>query len=419
MVPGILVASGFELWTSDGTTAGTNMLTDLNPGVSSSSPEFMTLMGTDVYFAANDGTNGKEVWRTDGTLAGTSMVADVFIGAESSFPANLTTVGNYLYFTADDGVVGSEIYKTDGTPAGTSLQGDINPGISPSNATDLTAVGNFLFCSANDGTNGTELWRSDATSATPDLQMLELFAGAFSTLPTNFIKLNDDLIFNANDGTNGYELWIANASDGSVNLVRNISPNFNSSNPTMLGLLNNEVIFSAKDSAIGVELWKTDGTEAGTILLGDLNPTQVDTSNSFPQLPFVSDGIMYFTATDDVNGWQIWRTDGTVSATQRLTDIPHDTIFNNTYKPYAVNSLSNTIINFVALGDAVGEELWKYSLDPITIADVTTTNSPLNCAGDSDGAIEVQVSGGVLLMHGVTLRLPACQLIIYRQVIIN
>ncbi len=388
-------ANGKELWTSDGTTAGTNMLVDINPGLSSGSPEHFTLFGTDVYFSANDGVNGKEIWKTDGTLVGTSMVADVFTGSESSFPANLTTVGNALYFTADDGVVGREVYKTDGTAAGTTLQGDINPGISPSNASDLYAVGNYLFLSANDGTNGTELWRSDATSATPDLQMIELFAGAFSTLPTNFIKLNDDLIFNANDGTNGYELWIANASDGSVNLVKNISPNFNSSNPVMLDVLNNEVIFAAKDSAIGVELWKTDGTEAGTILLGDLNPTVADTSNSFPQLPYISDGIMYFTATDDVNGWQIWRTDGTVSATQRLTSIPHDTIFNNSYKPYAVNIVGNTSLNFVALGDAVGEELWKYSLDPITITDVTTTNSPLNCAGDSNGAIDVLVSGGV------------------------
>ncbi len=386
--------NGLELWMSDGTAAGTNMLSDLNPGVSSSSPEYMTSLGTDVYFSANDGTNGKEIWKTDGTVAGTSMVADIFTGADSSFPTNLTAVANSLYFTADDGLVGREIYKTDGTAAGTILQGDINPGISPSSATDLTAVGNYLFLSANDGTNGTELWRSDAGSPTPDLQMLELFAGAFSTLPSNFIKLNDDLIFNANDGTNGYELWIANASDGSVNLVKNISPNFNSSNPVMLDVLNNEVIFSAKDSAIGVELWKTDGTEAGTVLLGDLNPVLADSTNSFPQLPFIRAGIMYFTATDDINGWQIWRTDGTLSATQRLTDIPHDTIFNNSYKPYAVNSLGNTIINFVALGDAVGEELWKYSLDPVTIDDITS-NSPLNCAGDADGTIDVQISGGV------------------------
>jgi len=388
-------ANGFELWISDGTTAGTNMLTDMNPGVSSSSPEHMTALGADVYFSANDGTNGKEIWKTDGTLAGTSMVADVFTGADSSFPANLTTVGNFLYFTADDGVVGSEVYKTDGTPAGTFLQGDINPGISPSGATTLTAVGNYLFFSANDGTNGTELWRSDANSATPDLQMMELFAGAFSTLPTNFIKLNDDLIFNANDGTIGYELWKASASDGSVSLLKNISPNFNSSNPYMLDVLNNELIFAAKDSAIGVELWKTDGTPAGTILLGDLNPDPVGTaSNSFPQLPYISDGVMYFTATDNINGWQIWRTNGTVSTTQRLTSIPHDTIFNNSYKPYAVNALSNTIINFVALGDAVGEELWKYSLNPVTIAN-TTGNTTLLCNGDMNGTIDVEISGGV------------------------
>jgi ELWxxDGT repeat protein len=83
-------ASGFELWTTDGTDAGTVRVMDINPGA----PDGMTL-GVDSGFIAIDGTlffvartvsTGFELWKTDGSAAGTVMVKDINPGIASSLP---------------------------------------------------------------------------------------------------------------------------------------------------------------------------------------------------------------------------------------------------------------------------------------------------------------------------------------------
>ena len=48
---------GSELWTSDGTPLGTNLVRDINPGQDGSSPQhFATLGASTVFLAARDGT---------------------------------------------------------------------------------------------------------------------------------------------------------------------------------------------------------------------------------------------------------------------------------------------------------------------------------------------------------------------------
>ena len=54
--------------------------------------------------------------KSNGTSAGTLMAADVNPGAGSSSPANLINVNGTLYFTADDGVDGAELYSCSQTP---------------------------------------------------------------------------------------------------------------------------------------------------------------------------------------------------------------------------------------------------------------------------------------------------------------
>src|SRR5438309_810990 len=52
------------------------LLQDINPTGSSNAAEF-TAVGGFTYFTADDGTHGPELWRTDGTPAGTNLVADI------------------------------------------------------------------------------------------------------------------------------------------------------------------------------------------------------------------------------------------------------------------------------------------------------------------------------------------------------
>ena len=73
---------GYELWVSDGTTAGTSLVQDINPGSGSSGPQDITKFGSGkALFSANDGTHGYELWVSDGTAAGTSLVQDIYPGS--------------------------------------------------------------------------------------------------------------------------------------------------------------------------------------------------------------------------------------------------------------------------------------------------------------------------------------------------
>jgi ELWxxDGT repeat protein len=54
---------GHELWLSDGTTEGTNLVTDLVPGEASSAPEMIQVMEDgSLYFTAVDSAHGRELW---------------------------------------------------------------------------------------------------------------------------------------------------------------------------------------------------------------------------------------------------------------------------------------------------------------------------------------------------------------------
>lgn len=156
--------SGRELWTSDGTEAGTVRVKDIRPGPGASSIEQLTNVDGTLFFAASDGTSGKELWKSDGTEAGTVLL-DVLPGPDSSSPTGLTNVNGTLYFSAIDPTGGRELWKTDGTASGTLRVKDIWPGASSSTPAILGEFDGTLFFSATDGTSGRELWKSDGTEA--------------------------------------------------------------------------------------------------------------------------------------------------------------------------------------------------------------------------------------------------------------
>ena len=111
---------GRELWRSDGTAEGTSMVKDINSGSNSSFywPEgffyrelFLEYDGL-LYFTADDGgAYGVEVWRTDGTSNGTEMIVDATHGNESSWPTRYTIYGasytSLLTVRTEAGICGS------------------------------------------------------------------------------------------------------------------------------------------------------------------------------------------------------------------------------------------------------------------------------------------------------------------------
>jgi ELWxxDGT repeat protein len=295
---------GNELWGTDGTSAGTVMIKDINPGAGSSNPNGFTVFNGFTYFAANDGSAGIELWRTDGTAAGTSMWAQMQTGPASSSPAELTVVGSELFFTAAGGGAGGRgLWKTDGT----NPRVMINPtGGAPITIAFLHEFGGDVYFAGRTINEGIELWRSDGTDQNTGLfKDINPDAGHGMNGTQSYADFNNELYFEANDGTTGAGLW---KTDGTPAQTVPVAPGSDAGSPFNLRVANAsggaQKLYFQGFGAAGAALWVTDGTSQGTIpLLG-----------STPTYPAVFNGTLYFGCAL-APGFGLCTSDGTVAGT--------------------------------------------------------------------------------------------------------
>ncbi|MCC6673445.1 MAG: hypothetical protein IT458_20475 [Planctomycetes bacterium] len=274
---------GTELFVTDGTAAGTALVKDLYPGTSSSSPQSLTVYAGLLYFTALDGTattgTGRELWRTDGTTAGTTLVADLNPGTGSGAGSSTAVLGGKLYFAGGDAATGIELAVSDGTAAGTSVVKDLYPGTSSSTPAGLTVFQGALLFNALDGTattgTGRELYRSDGTAAGTVL-LRDIFVGTSTGVSSSVFVATPNLVFfAANDGSTGTELWVTDGtSAGTVQAADvRVGPLSGISTVRIVPAGSGDaVVFQADDGVSGVELWWSDGTAVGTGRIFDLNP---------------------------------------------------------------------------------------------------------------------------------------------------
>jgi ELWxxDGT repeat protein len=111
---------GMELWQSDGTAAGTTLVKDILPGKSSSYPIYafsnipvMSVMCNKLWFNATDSVHGQELWVSDGTTSGTQMVADFCQGTCSSEIQEAAMSNGRFFFVAHDSLYNYKLYKID------------------------------------------------------------------------------------------------------------------------------------------------------------------------------------------------------------------------------------------------------------------------------------------------------------------
>jgi ELWxxDGT repeat protein len=350
---------GTELWRSDGTAAGTYMVSDIWAGPQSSGPRNLTSAGSFIYFTAAKDSTGRQLWRSDGTAAGTMVVKEFDLATPSSPIKELTMVGATLYFVTEDLTNGVELWKSNGTSATTMLVRNINP-TGSSDPEELVSSNGLLFFSAF-GNDGRELWRSDGT-VTGTVRIKDIYPGTSidyygeiypnSSSPRNLKEFNNAVYFSANDGTNGRELWRTDGTAAGTVLVRNIRLGTgSSSNPDYLTSVGGTLYFSANDGVFGTELWKTDGTFAGTQLVRNISAS----GNSLPSNLVRNGSTLYFIASNDVNGRELWKSDGTVNGTVLVKDIAPGLARSSIQEVTLVNST----IYFVADDGVNGSELWK------------------------------------------------------------
>lgn len=309
-------SSGQELWVSDGTVAGTRRVADLSPGPASTGFRHMAPLGNRLVFAAMRVNEGFELWSTDGTAAGTVVVASR-PGAEALEPSGFapTPSGSSLLFAATDTVAGRELWITDGLPGGTRLLADLMrtpPGTLGSSPRNLVPLGDGrVFLRASTTGSGSEPWVTDGTSAGTRL-LRDVRPGAAGSSPSqaHAVSFRGRVWFNADDGITGSELWQTDGTPAGTRLAFDLVPGPDSTDPRPLAVLGERtMVLTASTPATGRELCLSDGTAAGTAIV-DLTPGPA--SSSFARIHAL--GTL---AAFSVGG-QLWVTDGTVVGTRVL-----------------------------------------------------------------------------------------------------
>jgi ELWxxDGT repeat protein len=319
-----------ELWRSDGTRHGTVNVENLDPkeittnlhhtcvGESSSPGPGVVVVGR-LVFAANDGKHGRELWSSDGTVAGTRIVRDInparipnqpdFDGCDvrteiglASNPDSLVAFHGGVLFAAEDQPAGRELWWSDGTWQGTRRVKDLVPGPQGSAPRELTLFRDAIYFFATSPTGGDALWRSDGTR--PGTVLVDdLTVGGTPSWARSLTAAGDHLFFSVYNEATGAELWASQGTAASTVLVADLRPGRAGSSPQQLTALGNVLVFAATDGVHGLEPWRSDGTAAGTRPLGDIRPgLDASAPGPFSRVG----GSVLFGADDGVHGRELW-----------------------------------------------------------------------------------------------------------------
>ncbi|MBI2433633.1 MAG: hypothetical protein HYV26_12270, partial [Candidatus Hydrogenedentes bacterium] len=358
---------GAELWRSDGTTAGTEMVKDIHLPNQASGTSFpvaavgpfalfrateanslgelwrtngqdgetfrlavdslfldgylcsMVVLGEILVFGGRTTGSGLELWRSDGTKDGTYLIQDIFPGPADSEPGEMVAFGNIALFRAKDELHGLELWRTDGTAEGTYLVKDIVPGGSGSDPYPLRVAGNRVYFTAEHPEHGQELWVTDGTEPGTRLAM-DVIPGPASSDPYELTPFGNQVFFSAKTVEFGEELLLSDGTPEGSRLVRDINPGVASSEPYHLAVLGDRVYFDANDGKHGAELWESDGTSAGTRLLADICVPAFPRPSANPELLTAGKELAFFVAQATDGGWSLWRSDGTESGTFAVSE---------------------------------------------------------------------------------------------------
>ena len=371
-------ATGVELWITDGTPVGTQLVVDLRPGPGSSSPRYPTSLGGAVYFVATDGTierlfrtdgtaagtqvvaplacsilvpsgallfcpTSTELWVSDGTPAGTRMIQSIF---GNGYVSEFVTIGASTFYKGADG----ELWKSDGTMPGTARVRDLRPTSSTGSIQGgLVRLGSRVFFAADDGVSGLELWSSDGTSAGTTLvrDITPGMAGSIAagiTIPPKLWATTTKVFFLGNTGI-GIELWSSDGTSMGTQTVGDLTPAGSTFSATSeLEVFQDQLFFPGPDG----ELWKSDGTPMGTVLVKDVLP---GATRAFPNTFFTAGTFLFFVARSASGFEELWRTDGMTNGTIQLKPATQ-------LRPNAALGTVGTRALFTGNDLVVGSEPW-------------------------------------------------------------
>lgn len=385
---------GYNLWKTDGTEAGTVVVSD-KLLVNLNQEEILNtlqVINDELYYFvySSISLNRVQLWKTDG-VSNTMVIDNLFTTklylinnqicyfqyngvykienqqsirikdlSSNSFysqPPPVELTNQTIFFTQEIGVSNRiQVWKTDGTEVGTSLVKNIDSlYYFPGSNRDYEKVsigidGQAYFILkrvlilANDNyTVATELWKTDGTNTL----MVKRFAQTNGCCndynqAVNLANFNGNLLFIYANA----EIWISGGTNNNTIKLKNLTASSYDFYNRKWGIIGNKFYFSDG------ELWQSDGTVAGTTLLKDINPSGNSNPNYFTTL----NNRLFFKANND----ELWQSDGTETGTTFVLNIPKPANSADSYRvtPEFVYTSTNQLYfsNYDAINDF---ELWK------------------------------------------------------------
>ena len=392
---------GSEIWSSDGTPAGTQRLVDVASHTSSlklfdgrAEPHAFGPAGNQLFFAATDGVSPMALWKTDGTAAGTSQVANlpsvetpyqfspwnggvVFLTnlamwasdgtangtlrlATGSPGGSLPVLGGSLFYFAFDfpnSLLPERLDKTNGTPGGTVPVAALS---TFNDSNNMVVSGGRLFVPGFENGTGSSLWVTDGT-APGTLHLSGLAHGQDFNWIGHLLAVGGTVFFTAYEDGYGWELWKSDGTAAGTMLLKSSQPfpyDFLASTGEIAAPAGGPVFFVQTDPETGAELWKSDGTAAGTVRVADIAPGP---AGSHPRLLTAAAGRLYFVANDGVHGDEPWVSDGTAAGTHMVADLLPGP---DSSRPDVFTAVGDTLL-FAAFDGVHGLEPWRTDGTPL------------------------------------------------------
>ncbi|WPR71277.1 T9SS type A sorting domain-containing protein [Flavobacterium sp. NG2] len=307
-----------DVWTSDGTKQGTNLVVGDLPiwnGISFQGE----CNGRFIFTFQEYGSNESRVWSSDGTSLGTFYLTDKMDGNGSAIGgtpglSQYVVKGNFLYFVSR-----YYLYKTDGTVANTAIVAPLhnaqNDLVQYSDAIEIKGKLYFLFYQFNK--KRMFIWESDGT-ATGTKKIYDKYNYNKNLFPSNLINHNNQLVFCGPNQTEGTSLVEMNLNDYSLTYIKelhdgiySIPKTFFSRDIDVYRLQNtsdNQLFCFSNDN----KAWISKYTEAATIQLPNLESVKN---------VFESNRSYYFQKSSGDLGVELWKTDGTNNGSFLLDNI--------------------------------------------------------------------------------------------------
>lgn len=433
-----------DLLATDGTTTGSVLLTNERTRPGLGGPFHAAPLLDDLCFVAKTAAHGRELWRTDGTAAGTNLVEDLVPG-QADGVGELVGLRGQLWFGS-----GGDLFRSDGTALGRSL-------VHATGATrieKMAAGHNVLsFCTPVPPvlSLSSRVWRSDGvtTVASPvlawslqaplqvgdatcylstALHLLvwrgEANGGVDFGVVRPLAALGDRLVFadgnvlKSTDGTLAGTLTIgttpspasfavANRRDGGtfLVLVLGAGPIHATDGATVFPLPcsaplraiggDDFVLMTVVDPVLGCRLFATDGTAVGTQLVADIGQQwSLDVEGLYA---LGSGNRVLLAVRGDSGGVEPWISDGTSAGTGPLADLNPG----GSSDPVGLGAAGG--LAFLVADDGVhGPELWRLDLQQVGAAAAQSLGT--GCPG-SVGVPLLRTGASPTLGSSVTTRL--------------